>query len=745
MATRSPFGLIEYRTHYRWAVILVTIFFLTLFFRFVLLQVVRGGEYQKEITTSRQRSERIPAERGLIVDRDGEVLARNVETHDLVMHPHRLKHPERTIELLRKLLRLDDNSYSHMRELFQVALAERVRYDRVVIRRDLVSEYCPFDSANLHRLEHKRKALWCAQCGRSYTPISSSATHCPHSSRHKLKWDENKIGADCKKCNRRYVATTSCPHDGSPLRERQYSLWCNECERGFNNEKAIVEANLYQMPGVKVVGSKRRVYPHRNLAAHLTGYMNQVNQRDLDKHAKTYMPGDRIGRSGVERAYEAELRGTWGTRNYIADRAKDGRRIQRSDADRPDRPVVDGSTVQLTIDLELQRILRNGLRYHRSGAAVILDVTTGELLASYSKPSFDPNRWSGRLSREEYRQALSNPYTPLMNKALTAYAPGSVYKTVTSTAALHTGLAVPQTEIQCNGYYEYGGRRFRCHNRIGHGSMDLVHAMSRSCDIYFYRMGEELGMDRLFEYSTRYFGFGRPTGIEIAESVGVVPDKDWHRTEERVWMPGFTLSSAVGQKDIKATPLQVARAYIPMAYDGKLLDVHIVRQLQDSKGNVWKVTRPKVAAELPIDADQLAITNEGLWRTVNDEHGTAFDARLPGVEVSGKTGTAEAAERKPGVSSQIATWLLDDHAWFVGFAPSRKPEIVVSVFLEHGHSGGKAAAPVAMKIFKAYFSRVRSTSPPASSGQLPNPIQSPGVAPSDNDEGSVNRAPIDIK
>ena len=247
-------------------------------------------------------------------------------------------------------------------------------------------------------------------------------------------------------------------------------------------------------------------------------------------------------------------------------------------------------------------------------------------------------------------------------------------------------------------------------------------------------------MEVLHDYATRFFGYGQPTGIEVSEWVGLVPNKEWHRENERVWMPGFTLSTAVGQKDVRATPLQVARSYAGFANGGNLITNHLIKQLEDNKGNIRRVTKAQSTATFPLTADQHARLADSFWRVVNDEHGTAFGSRMDGMEVSGKTGTAEAAERKAGVSEEVAIWLADDHAWFAGYAPSRKPEISVTVFLEHGHSGGKMAAPVAMKIFKGYFknrSRYRATEPAA---PLPNPI-----TPEPANEQPVNNAPIDLE
>ena len=735
--------------------VVITIFFLGVFYRFFQLQIVRGDEYRHEQVVSLQREERIPARRGLILDRYGQVLARNVQTHDLVMRPLRVRHTERLESLLRRLLGLNDEEDAQLRELVAAGVEGRDRFDRVVIRSDLVSEFCPFDSGRLEHLEPKQKTLWCPQCGENYGEIPTNTKRCPRDHRHRLRWNPHHTGAECTRDHSKYVAEpgTACPNDGAVLRERSWALRCPICSRVFNNEVAIVKSHLYELPGIAIETRMRRDYPQGKLTAHLVGYINKVNARDLERHeVNGYQASDRIGRAGAERAFEEELRGKWGVRHYLVDRPQKGGPLhKRSDPEQPDVPVADGQTLRLTIDIELQKLVKKAMEYRRSGAAVVIHVETGEILALYSKPSFDPNLWAGRLPAEEYRATINNPYTPMLNKALTAYAPGSVYKTVSAVGGLHRHEITPAHEEHCHGYYEYHGRRFRCHNRSGHGSLDLVHAMSRSCDIYFYKLGETLGMDALHEYATRYLGFGVPTGIEIGEANGLVPNKEWHRQTDRAWMPGFTLSTAVGQKDVRATPLQVARSYAAMANKGRLPIARLLMQVEDSNGNVLRVTRPKTDVQLPITDEHLGVLQEAFWRAVNDEHGTAFGARMDGLEVSGKTGTAEAAERKAGVSEEIAVWLKDDHAWFAGYAPSRKPEISVAVFLEHGHSGGKEAAPVAMKIFKAYFARRAQLRPPSAEpappeGELPNPIRSPAAPAREKEdaEPKVNRTPIDL-
>jgi penicillin-binding protein 2 len=745
MPVRSPAGLVEYRAQYRWAAIVITVFFLVLFARFFLLQIVHGDEFRKHQEDIRHRITRVEARRGRILDRNGKVLAFNVESHDLVMFPSKAKSPENASERLRQLLWLNDEDAEQLRELIMVGMEKPGRYDKVVIRKHLANEYCPFDSHKLVNLPMLEERLWCSQCGRDLESVSSNEDRCPHDHDHRLRWNEDHTGAHCRQCDREFVAASACPHDGMALQERKYILKCPECSRRYNNEKAIIEPFLYEMPGFTIETRLRRVYPYRNVVAHVTGYLGEVNKKEMERFPERYVLRDRVGRSGVERAFERELRGTWGKRYRIREPMEPGGPlVELPVPGRADEPMINGATVRLTLDMDVQESLRRAFRYQRSGAAVVMLTETGQVLGMYSTPSFDPNRWSGRLSRQAHQMIMNNPYTPMMNKAVTAYAPGSVYKIVPAVAGLHNGVIDFSTEVECMGAYVFGGRKFRCHNRIGHGPMSLVHSLSHSCDVYYYWLGEQLGMDVLHSYATEYLGFGRPSGIGIGESTGVVPNKDWHRRKERVWMPGFTLSTAVGQKDVRATPLQVTRAFAAVANGGNLVQARIVKQFEDLHGNVIRVPQSVVDTKLPINDDELAQIREGLWRVVNDERGTAFNARVDGIEIAGKTGTAEAAEHKAGVSEELARWLKDDHAWFVGYAPARKPEVVVTVFLEHGHSGSKDAAPVAVRILKEYFARRAQD---AGVDPLPNPITNTpqDSVGTENPEPPINRTPIDIE
>ena len=371
-----------------------------------------------------------------------------------------------------------------------------------------------------------------------------------------------------------------------------------------------------------------------------------------------------------------------------------------------------GQNLWLTIDIKLQREVRKAFRYYKSGAAVVIDPRTGEILALYSKPGFDSNAWSGRLSRELWEETHNNPFTPLVNKALTPYAPGSVYKVVTALAALRDKGISPDLTVNCPGYMDYYSRRFRCHLHSGHGPVDLVDAFKYSCDVYYYKLGDMLGMEVLAKYG-RLLGFGQHSGIELTERVGIVPTREYYNENTELgWQPGHVLSTAIGQGALTATPLQVARALASVINGGRMLKSTIVKRASDERGNILREAQPELMWDLGLPAEHLAIVREGLIRVINDRSGTAHDIAMDSIVIGGKTGTAEAAESRPGMPPELLTWLKEDHAWFAAYAPADEPQVVVVVFVEHGGSGSKIAAPIAQRIIKSWMRRAPHLNPP---------------------------------
>ncbi|MBM4353522.1 MAG: hypothetical protein FJ109_06945 [Deltaproteobacteria bacterium] len=368
-------------------------------------------------------------------------------------------------------------------------------------------------------------------------------------------------------------------------------------------------------------------------------------------------------------------------------------------------PAVSGNNVVLTLDVEVQKVLRDALSKVHSAGLVVLEANTGEVIGMYSTPTFDPNDWAGRLTRERKKEYDENPFYPMINKATTAFPPASTFKVLTALAALNEGVITPETKINCPGYYDYSGHRFGCYNKYGHGDLELRRALVVSCDVYFYRLGEWLGMDRLEQYAT-LLGLGRKTGVEVGEDSGLVPSREWHeRHSKGGFQPGFTLSTAVGQKDIRATPLQMAMLLGEVVNGGYVLHPFLVDRIEDANGNVVRSLRRQTGESLGIPIEYLDFLKAAMLEAVDSEDGTAHAVRLESIRVGGKTGTAEAKQVKKGVDPYVARWLEEDHAWFVAFAPARHPRIVVACVVEHGGFGGAVAAPIVSKVVYKLFSR----------------------------------------
>jgi penicillin-binding protein 2 len=671
---RSDAERVDYKRHGRWAVLAIAVLLLALLYRFFSLQVMDGEKYQGLAEINHVGSERIPARRGLLKDRRGRVLARNVDGHQVLVTPHYLKDPARVLPWLRDTLELTNEEYLSVLDRVRRGRTKARRFNPVVVSRNVVATHCPYDQSELELVDPVSH-YWCRLDG------------------------AHLVEPDDERCALAHMS------------EGTTNLECPVCNRRFNNQHAIVSSWLHALPGVTLRSKMRRQYLGGESAPHVVGYMNEVNPRDLEKWPDAYVPGDFIGRSGVERSMEPEIRGLTGRRYFL----RDSRGIRTDPDKHPELkeqlksvPAIAGQNVWLAIDLELQRVIKSAFRYQHSGAAVVMDPHTGEILGLYSKPGFDSNVWSGRLTRSIKRTYDENPYAPMMNKAVTGYAPGSIYKVVTALAGLADGVVTPSTDIHCPGYYEFGGNRFDCHKRVGHGDgIALDFALTASCNVYFYRLGEALGMDRLAHHGSTEFLLGQRTGIDLFDQLGRVPTKDWYREFGRVgWQPGFTLQAAVGQGSLTATPLQMARLYSALVNGGYVYRPLLVLQLESEQGEVVRRYRPEVQHELPYAPEILASVRQGLEHVVSDsKEGTGHSAFLSMVNVGGKTGTAEAEMFAKGVSEEVAAWLQQSHAWFVGFAPAEAPQLVVVVFVEHGGGGGKIAAPIARQIIDQYFRR----------------------------------------
>jgi penicillin-binding protein 2 len=461
-----------------------------------------------------------------------------------------------------------------------------------------------------------------------------------------------------------------------------------------------LETHQLELPGVSLQVTPRRHYLYGDLAAHLLGYVGETTQADLVKLAGYHM-GDEIGKFGLERGWEPFLRGVSGGQEIEVDAV--GRRL-RLLREVPDRP---GQSVVLTIDLDLQQAAEKALG-DRAGALVALDPNSGEILAMASHPGFDPNLFgAGGISGGGWRKLMTDPNHPLQNRAIQGtYPPGSVFKIIDTIAGLEEGTLKESTGYACAGGIWYGHREYRCWRKQGHGGLTLHRAIVESCDVYFYNVGIHLGIDRLAKWA-HLLGFGVPTGIELDnEKGGVVPSSVWKqkRFHER-WYPAETLSVAIGQGYVNATPLELAQLAEQVANGGIRYKPHFVKLVEALDGGIRQAYEPEIEGRVDIDPHVLQVVRDGMEGVVNGPGGTAHKAQLPGIIVCGKTGTAQVVKEGEGsrLPEEKQPERFRDHAWFIAFAPKDHPRIAVACLVEHGGHGGSAAAPPVHDVLAKFF------------------------------------------
>lgn len=458
-------------------------------------------------------------------------------------------------------------------------------------------------------------------------------------------------------------------------------------------EVAAVEARRLELPEASIEAVPLRSYPLAEAAAHTLGRVGEVTERQLQAQEYSDLaPGDLVGQAGIESQYNAPLMGKNGLRRVIVNSR--GLEVGEAVADRVD--PSDGRSLTLTLDANLQRTLERAFG-GRAGSAVALDPETGEILAMTSTPAYDPNEFTTGIDAALWGRLASDPSTPLMNRVIQAqYAPGSLFKLVTATAALEEGVITPQTTFYCPGYLSIYNTVFRCHKASGHGIMDVRRALALSCNVFFYQVGVRLEIERIARYARR-LGLGAVTGVDLPyEGTGLVPSPEWKlRTQKTPWYAGETVSVAIGQGQVTVTPLQMARVAAAIA-TGRLVQPHLVRAV----GGVprkWEAPR-----EIGLKPETLALVRDGMWAVVN-EGGTGWRARIAGVEVCGKTGSAQVVTHARLARGGPMTEAMLPHGWFVGFAPRDHPRIALAVLVEHGGSGGEAAAPVAHQVLARFF------------------------------------------
>jgi penicillin-binding protein 2 len=451
------------------------------------------------------------------------------------------------------------------------------------------------------------------------------------------------------------------------------------------NQVAHFNAVALEHPEFEIDVRHVRLYRHGPFTAHVLGYLGEVAEVELAAPGSPYVAGDLVGRRGIERRYDLHLRGEDGEQVVTVDSRG---RLRAESGRRPARP---GARLDLTLDLELQQEAAVYFE-DRVGSAVVMDPDTGELLTLVSAPSYNPNLFARRLDREQWRQLTEAPNDPLQNRALqNTYPPGSVFKIVVAVAGLSEGTIRPSETVFCNGATRIYNRRFRCWRRSGHGRVNLRKAIKESCDVYFYHLGQKLGIERIADYARR-FGLGSVTGLDVGgEKSGLVPDPEWSlRARGDRWYPGETISVAIGQGPLLVTPLQVATLMAAVINGGKRVVPHLSRE----------EALPVVDSNL--DPDVLARVREAL-RAVVEERATGAAARVPGLAVGGKTGTAQVVRQKTWVDSKDLPYEMRDHAWFASFATDGRRRLVAVVFVEHGGKGSTSAAPLAKHLYETYF------------------------------------------
>jgi penicillin-binding protein 2 len=605
MAIHSETKLIVTNSKAQVAWVVLCALFALLLLRLSYLQIIKGEYFKALSENNRIRLIYIPAQRGIVYDRNGVVLAKNRPSFDVELVREDSPKPLETVSTLEKVLSLEPDS---LKEVLVASSAKRRKYESVRLLRDV-----------------------------------------------------------------------------------------------SRDEIARVIAHSYELPGIIINPSTTREYVYPGLATHLIGYIREITQRQLDApDFVKYRSGDFVGQSGIESTLESFLNGGRGIQEVIVNAL--GAKLGESKYE----PASPGDDVMLSIDVSVQRAAEEALG-SRKGAVVALDPHTGEVLALVSHPTFDANIFTRRVSPQTWDKLTSADEKALNNRAVQGlYPPGSVFKIFMALAALTEGVTTPHETVFCPGYFKVGSKKFLCHKHAGHGSVNLIKALAGSCDTYFYTMGLRLGIDRIHEHAIQ-FGFAKKTGIELGdEPSGLIPSTAWKKkmfknAEDQKWYAGETPSVVIGQGAVTVTPLQVARALAAFVNGGKLLVPQIIKKITSPDGSFEDQSNgAKLVEENFLDPKFQKVVADGLIAVVNGEEGTGAKARLSkdlGIVVAGKTGTAQVISLPQNGKKTVH----GDHAWFAGYAPAEKPEIVVVAIVEGAGHGGAVAAPVVSTVMEKYF------------------------------------------
>ncbi len=614
---------------------IVVVIFSVMAVTFWVLQVVQNAKFEELAENNHQRTLALRAPRGIIFDRNGQVLVENRNSYSISIVREHTKDINRTIRLLAAVLGVDESSV------------------RLIVDR------------------HRREP--------TYRPIT--------------------IVGDASLAQ--VAAVTARKLD-------------------------------FELPDVLVEPVPTRRYP-QTMAAHLFGYVGEVNDSQVadDDQLKS---GDIVGQAGVEKIYNAMLMGEEGAKRVVVNSV--GREIRTLEED----PPTEGKRLQLTLDLDLQRALEDGFRISGyNGAAVMLDPHNGEILAFTSVPAYNPNAFAAGIDRATWASLNTDNLHPLQDRAIQGrYPAGSTFKMAVAAAALEEGLITPDFKVNCPGHAVFYGRSFACSlpNGRGHGVMDLRHAIEHSCNVYFYTIGNMVGIDKIHKWAT-LLGLGEKTGIDLPNELqGLVPSPEWKRATTKnheKWYAGETISVSIGQGAVALTPISEAVYISALANGGTRVTPHLLRAMDDGSG--WKAAPPPPPkSQVTLKPDTIEAIRDGLWLVVNGA-GTGGRARMPGYDVSGKTGTAQVISNEGAKAAKGKTEKdLRDNGWFVFFAPRDNPQIAGAVMVEHGGHGGTTAAPIARHVLDTFFAKKESRplpAPPVKAGDTiaPAPVAKPATPP----------------
>ena len=452
-------------------------------------------------------------------------------------------------------------------------------------------------------------------------------------------------------------------------------------------EKAIVieiEEKREELKGVILEVKPRRNYLYQKLAAHCLGYVGEIDKAELQRLGNPeFQGGDIIGKAGLEKYYDDLLKGEKGGKEVEVDAL--GREVATLLFKRP----VPGEDLVLTIDRDLQ-IYGENLLYGKKGSIILSNPYTGEILALVNEPSFNPNLFARGISQSDWERISSDPEYPLTNRSIQcAYPPGSAFKIITAIASLEEGITDRKRKVYCSGTFKLADQVFNCWKKSGHGNLNIIDAIAQSCNIYFYTMGKELGIEGFNKYMHK-FGLEEKVGIDLpGEALGIIPSREWKQKEfKQIWFPGDDINLSIGQGYVLLTPLQIHSIVCAITTEGDIYKLHLVKEIISPEGNVVKRIEPEISRKVDISASTFQIVKEGLRAAILK--GTGWRANSKELSIAGKTGTAQNPQG-------------ETHAWFVGFAPYENPEVCITVFIENGGEGGEIAAPIARAMLEKYF------------------------------------------